>query len=465
MNRICGLLLWLVWLLSLPAFGDEATVARWRAQVAAAGGVPAPAAQWPIWQTLQQLDSASLLALSRDGGHNYFEQGWLELALADRLAPGAERNAQLLAWQRQWFHHPARAWLDQLQRQARLLPVPAVVERLALLLPLSGAFADQGRQVLAGVRAALDGDRRQGHATPELQVFDSAEVADLPAFVQRLARQPEPPDLLVGPLQAALTAQLVDAQPLPVLALNRVGGSGFNGVQLDLASDQELEQLLARLREDGRQRVLLLAPAAADWVEPLLARIEIASAAAGVSVLAQLRFGADVEVLQRQLADRLGVSASRQRGDRLAARLGLSLQQQPRRRQDIEAVLMVALPEQARLLKPMLDYYRAGDLPVYASSHLFSGQADPLRDRDLEGVVFCDMPWRLRQRPGRAPSSRFFALGMDAGSLYRALPALQSGRPGHFEGETGDLRLLQAPRLQRQLRCARFVRGVPVLLD
>ena len=37
----------------------------------------------------------------------------------------------------------------------------------------------------------------------------------------------------------------------------------------------------------------------------------------------------------------------------------------------------------------------AGDLPVYATSHLYTGTNNPTQDQDLNGIRFCETPWLL----------------------------------------------------------------------
>lgn len=461
MTRILGVLLWCLLLSpSVCAEGGHAAVEQLRRQINAGTGQPSVVALESLWRSLQQLSTAQLTALSRSGHNNYFEQGWFELARDYRLTPANQRMRELERWRRDWFHHPAVAWLPYLISSGKGMAVPEQIRHMGVLLPLSGKFARQGKEVLAGVRAALEWDRRQGYRVPELEVFDSAGVRDVTSLLNVVAAGRQL-DLLLGPLESHLTSQLTTEQVLPVLALNRVGGGRFNGYQLDLASDQELRQLMERMRRDGHRRILLLAPADEGWVEPLLEGIEQQARIQGMMIRERLRYGGVPEQLRQQIGQVLGIEASRQRAERLQALLGTPLKQEVRRRQDLDAVLLIARPEPARLIKPMLDYHQALDLPVYAGSHLFAGRVNPLLDRDLEGIVFCDMPWRLRPRPGRSSSSRFFALGVDAGSVYKALSKMAAGTPGYFEGETGRLRLVEGWRLQRSLPCARFVQGVP----
>ncbi|MBA4502817.1 penicillin-binding protein activator [Marinobacterium marinum] len=453
MKRVLQKLLWGL-LLLLPGWvvATEADVALLRQQLGSLGERPSVQALERTWQSLQQLPTAKLVALSRHESNNYYEQGWFELARDVRVASG-QPQPQLEAWRQRWFHHPAMHWLPHLQTSAATASVPVEARRLGVLLPLTGEFAEQGQEVLAGVRAALEQDRQRGFATPRLQVYDSATVESLPAFLNTLVGQ-EAPDILVGPLRADLSRQLMLAYRLPILALNRVGQGAFNGYQLDLASDQELRQLLDRVWQDGHRRVLLLAPEQERWVEPLLQELERLGRERGLVIQARMRYSAAPARLREQLGRVLSAAASRQRAEEPG-------QHEPLLRQDIDAVLLIARPEEARQVKPILDYQGASGWPVYAGSYLFSGRIDPVSDRDLDGVVFCDMPWRLRQSSGQMPSSRFFALGLDAGSVYRALPTMSAGTPGYFEGETGQLRLTGGPRLQRTLWCARFAGGKP----
>ncbi|GAA0791544.1 hypothetical protein SAMN04487964_10758 [Marinobacterium sediminicola] len=442
---------------------DGVKTDRLRQLINAAGVHPSASSLEPVWRALQELPIAQLIELSRQDSNNYFEQGWFELARDYRLVTTSQQDSRLDQWQARWFHHPAKVWLPYLKQAVPRASVPDRVERLGVLLPLSGQFAEQGREVLAGMRAALEWDRRQGYAVPQLQIHDTGAVEELPEFLSQLAEEGAP-DLLVGPLRPELTQQLTRMQSVPVLALNRAGGEEFNGYQLDLASDQELRQLIKQIRQDGHRRVLLLAPADEAWVEPLLAWIEQLSVSQELVIQDRLRYEATPERLSWQLGQVLGVNASRERAQQLAQLLPEAPKQEARHRRDIDAVLLIARPDEARLVKPILNYHRADALPVYAGSHLFTGKVDAIQDRDLEGIVFCDMPWRLRQRPGRSPSSSFFALGLDAGSVYRALPQMRAGASGYFEGETGHLRLVRGHRLQRSLPCARFVRGEPRLI-
>ena len=69
-----------------------------------------------------------------------------------------------------------------------------------------------------------------------------------------------------------------------------------------------------------------------------------------------------------------------------------------RRRQDVDMIFIAANSRQARLIKPQLKFHHAQDLPVYATSHISSSNAKPDDDRDLNEILFVDIPWMLDNR-------------------------------------------------------------------
>jgi outer membrane PBP1 activator LpoA protein len=170
------------------------------------------------------------------------------------------------------------------------------------------------------------------------------------------------------------------------------------------------------------------------------------------------------------VADGLLVHDSEARARELRRVLGDGFEFEPRPRGDLDLVFAGVDPVAGRTLKPALEYYFAGNLPVYASSHVYDGGA---QDEDLDGIRFCDMPWRLVALPTRQEIERagedagrgnaaFYALGVDAWRLHARLDALRAG--DRVAGVTGTLRLDPEGRLTRSLGWAiiRAGRAVPL---
>ncbi|MEE4301903.1 MAG: penicillin-binding protein activator, partial [Pseudomonadales bacterium] len=150
-----------------------------------------------------------------------------------------------------------------------------------------------------------------------------------------------------------------------------------------------------------------------------------------------------------------------------------------RRRRDVDAIVALADPLHGGTLKPALDYYFAGDLPVYASSQIHDpNREENASDSPLAGVRFCDLPWRLlplatRRRmdlawPGTAASlSIFHAIGVDAWRLHARLGSRKgpgNAAPTALAGVTGDLTVDPFGRVDRALSWAVMAADGPMAL-
>ena len=77
----------------------------------------------------------------------------------------------------------------------------------------------------------------------------------------------------------------------------------------------------------------------------------------------------------------------------------------PRRRQDIDFIFLLANPSQARGIKPTLAFFFAEDLPVYSTSHMNDNSESRIDYLDLAGIRFCDIPWKLTRSKQFAASN------------------------------------------------------------
>lgn len=424
-----------------------------------------------IWQLLQSISDADLRrALQAD--NSYHEQGWLELAEMMRASGDLpSREAALERWRQLWLAHPALTLpptgLMGLQQGGEMIQA----HKIAVALPMSGDLARPANAILDGIRAAQTIKQRQGQTPAQIALIDSSRYQTAEEILQ--AARLQGADMIIGPLNQSLVAQLssLPERELPVLALNPAPAGPSTPWQLELSSEHEARMVARRALADGHRNLLLITPAA-DWGDRIQAVMREELNAGGGRVVGTLRYqpGNNYDA---QIAGLLLTDQSRQREKQLRELLRHKLEFQERRRQDADAILMTALPDAARLIKPMLDYHFAADLPVYATSHLYPGYPDATRDTDLNNILFCDLPWileppseaqRLLMSQGKETRSRFgrlYALGVDAINLYPWLDQLQRAPGAFIKGETGQLSLDANRRVQRTLSCTRFINGIP----
>lgn len=429
-----------------------------------------------IWQQLKTVPDRTLEGANSEA-IGYETQGWLELAMTVR-APGIELDQQgrtIRNWQNNWPGHPAAQVLpSELQLIASLAESrPA---KIALALPLTGPLGAAGKAIRDGFIAAYYEDPSVDRDATEIRVVDTSSTP-FKELYGKLSE--ENVDLIVGPLEKeALTSlSAMNTLPVPALGLNYLpsGKKAPEGLyQFGLSAEDEARQIADRLKAKDIRHALVLIPQG-EWGDRVEAALNQRMAENGSRALDTERFFRD-DNLRAVTADLLGISVSRDRAIQVERTIGLDVEFEPRRRQDAEAIIMVAEPTIARQFKPLFAYYFGGDLPVYSPSIVYEGDPDPARDRDLDRVIFTDTPWTLgKDNKLQAEANKYlsgtqgqlgrlFAMGADAWQLSKRLPLLRQVESATIDGQTGELSMTDNGSIHREQLWAQFRNGRPELL-
>ncbi|MEE4277492.1 MAG: penicillin-binding protein activator [Halieaceae bacterium] len=418
-----------------------------------------PAARDILWQAAQHLR----VARDASEGSDPIARGWLDLAASARSeGPARDRAAALQAWLNSYPQHPGAEIARALG--AGVLE-DAAGNAYSLLLPLSGALAPAGDAVAQGAFAAFYAEPSRGVA---LDVTDSRRFDTIEAALG--SRGDTPPAVTLGPLGKRQVAELIAMAPtaLRFLALNRpeLPASATQVMQLALAPEDEARQLAELAFADGARRVLLIRPEGV-WGDRIGDALLSRWSSLGGQTAAIARYD-KAAGYSGVLREALGLDGSDERSRRLRGLFVAPVETSGRRRDDLDAVfLLTPGSDEARALKPLLDYHYAGDLPTYALSTIDAGGVDPARDGDLEGLRLLAMPWRVGRGivPGldanRAAGSfdALHALGVDAYRVARQWSALHSSARPVYQGLTAELRADTDGVLRRRLVAAEFDRG------
>jgi len=425
-----------------------------------------------IWFDLQLVPENSMRNLLRTESSPDLN-GWLELALIARDNPDDLRR-QVLAID-EWINsHPGHPVAQNIPGDLALLRqlVNTQPRRIAVLLPLSGPLEMAGKAIRSGLLAAWYETTSQGDDVPSLTFFDTTENAD----AYNVYRQAvfEGADLIIGPLDKGRVQRLQQQTVLsvPVLALNYSdlpGGGPSNFHQFGLAPEDEAEQVAQQAWQLGNRSAMVLAPDS-DWGRKVSDTFVRRWESQGGRITSKSLFTRPDQYLTT-VRQALNINESEQRNRTLDQLIERDIVFEPRRREDIDMIFMVAFPAQARQLKPMLNFQYATDIPVMATSHLYDGTVNASRDQDLDGVSFVEMPWELNQNPIKnevrvafneqfAGFESLVALGIDSYRLYPRLPQLIQFPDTRVYGVTGTLSMDDRRRIHRELSWARFERGL-----
>ncbi|MES1926105.1 penicillin-binding protein activator [Salinisphaera sp. T31B1] len=396
-------------------------------------------------------------------------RGWLALAdIGQRQWASRDARDQALAqWEQQYAGHPATRTLlaDRFNYSPSTTPVsrepgaPSMgaaprptSDTVALALPMSGKFANAAQAIHDGFMFAYS---HAGASLPQPLVYDT-ETMGASQLLDR-ARS-DNVGVLVGPLDKEKVTEIarLNSDVLEV-ALNYTDNPntrpGF--YQFALAPEDEASAVARHASEQGYSSALALVPKG-DWGNRVFDAFRNTFNERGGQVVNYATYSPDQHDHRGPIQS---VLSSRQGAD---------------------FIFVAAQPTQARLIRSQLRFYRASDLPMLSTSHIYTGTVDTDNDIDLNGVGFADMPWVIgsgnfldsrrseaAQRYGDVATrySRLFAMGMDAWTL--AEQVVDTGlSPGDvFEGMTGVLAMQPDGSVQRYLAWGVFRGGAPQLVE
>jgi uncharacterized protein len=431
-----------------------------------------------IWQVLNQSRTAiNILALPKNISPTV--RGWLLLGNLTRNIWQQPQNLlqQLQAWQMSYPNHPANQDIvpDLIAKQKAFVTYPT---RVAVLLPLSGPYQSAADAIRDGLLTAYFQLSNNGNA-PLITFYDTGATAGGAQAAYRQAMTAGA-DMVVGPLikDAVNGIAALGSLPVPVLALNTLD-SGQPAppelYQFGLPPEDEAAQVADRLIAEGLKHGVALV-SQGDWGSRVLNAFSARFNQLGGTLLGTQTYPPDASDFSVSITRLLNLDQSQYREDQLADLLGVHLQFEPRRRQDIQFIFLAANAVDAKLIRPQLQFYRAINVPVYSTPQVYQ-PGDPA-DPDLDGITFDDMPWALETNGAAAQTSqivaglwpnnfsgnsRLYALGFDA---WRLVPLLFRGKEFNtpVQGMTGLLTMDSTGRIHRQLDWASFNDGVPVML-
>lgn len=431
---------------------------------------------WKVLESISALDIDDLRITAPDELTSWFELA--SLYQTYRYQPARLSNA-IDSWVQRYPGHPAYSSIAQelIEKSKQFVNRPA---KIGLLLPLSGKFEKSSTAIRDGFLAAwyMDGQEKS-----DIEIYDANSRNIIEAYQQAVS---DGVDYVVGPLEKEAINQLADLGDLPIqiLALNRQDSNYSEQtndklIQFGLSPEDEAAQVAEIAMSDGHRLALVMTPGN-PWGDRIAEAFMSRWIELGGGVLERAIFQSNSKDFGSPVETLLNIDSSKKRGRDLRNKLNIKINNVERRREDADFIFTTAIPGDAHQLFPQFRFHRAGDLPVYSTSHIFTGIFDAARDIDLNDVMFIDMPWILdtsRQlsiiqdslnrnwSQERSQYRRLYALGIDAYHLIPEISRLSAEKNTFLSGETGDLSITPANIVKRKLRRAQFVEGKPVLLN
>jgi outer membrane PBP1 activator LpoA protein len=319
--------------------------------------------------------------------------------------------------------------------------LPQSTNNIAVLLPLSGRLATVGQTILKGLKAA---QASQASST-KIKTYN---VAGSNVITQYEKAVKDGADIIIGPLDKRKLAQLVKQKPQlarPVISLNHLSTGQSQApaalYQFGLAPEDEAHQMANFALSRGQKRAVVLYPNS-SWGKRLGQAFKRMYTSKGGQILIEKAYPNSSSSYKSTIQSALDVGIK-----------------------NIDMIFLAAAPTQARLIRPMIQYLHAEKIPVYATSHIYSGQPNAGKNMDLNGIVYTEIPYILEgsqivtvtANSGKYP--RLYAMGADAFLIAKNLKRMAQNRQA-ISGKTGMIRLGGQRLLQRQLSLATFANGL-----
>jgi len=481
-----------------------------------------------IWQSLMELPRSTLQSESTRQ-QSQVAQGWYSLAAISKNNQSniAQQLRDINNWSVVWQDHPAAKLLP-----ADLLVIKQIaaeqVDSLGILLPLTGRLSKAGSAIRDGMMAAYYSASTQGEYVPVLKFYDTHQRNIDEVYQQAIY---DGAQAIVGPLSKTNIDSLIKnhSTSITTLALNRsqipvdvlltsnqtyedqrlpseiplaqdpqdyekdirqtagavndsrnespeslsqisaANNNNNNIFQFALSIEDEAQQIAERAWRDGHRRVMMMYPGRSSG-QRNATQFKQAWLNLGGEVLTEVVF--DKQQQYSELVESaMQINASKQRHKTVQQLVGQTVKFEPRARQDVDFIYLVSRAQEARQLKPIFAFHYAGDVPVYATSDIFTGEQQARSNQDINGIRFTTIPWFFENELNEKKSiasyigetgqyQRLYAFGIDAYRLYPRLKKLRQIRQSNFYGVTGKLSLDNQQRIIREQIWAQFNQGV-----
>ncbi|GIC76131.1 penicillin-binding protein activator [Moritella sp. F3] len=425
-----------------------------------------------LWESVSVVPNSELeLLILRFKTENPTLAGWYQLAA---LAQQHRTDPKLLIeslqiWKQDYPQHPALSGFP-IELVKAMATTPYTPSQIAVLAPLTGNRAVAGKAIRDGMLSAYYQDKRAEDIA--LQFYDTATTSADTLYLQAIE---DGADFVIGPLlKSNLSKVLPLVKDVPLVSLNKLvdAPAADNIYYFSLSSNDEAIAAAKKMQRDGIKQPLVLAPnnrtgnrLAAEFAQQWALLTE------GTSETYKYKSRSD---MQNTVTSLFSVTSSNQRINLMKNLVGADIKSTTRSRRDIDAIYIIATPSEAMLAIPYIITTQnpyAPQVAVYASSRTHGNNLSKSQSRDLNGLIFSDMPWLLnpdrelkQQTLALWPNmskiqQNLFAMGYDSFKLIPNLLQLRNFPNLRLAGQTGILYINDDGIIEREFSWAKYRSG------
>ena len=430
---------------------------------------------WRIWSLLNSLPKWQIEQLKSVNPPNY--EGWMKLISYSNKygVTHVEFVKRLNNWQSFYPNHPAQSIIPLIIEENNV--TTPVIENVVVLLPLSGKQKRAGEVTQQGILSAYNNSPEK-----KLHFFDSATL-DYSTLTAKLSVLQA--DYVIGPLLKQNVDKFLSTPDIvtPTLLLNLPSTSinDANITAFSMRPEDEAIQAATTLSAKNYKYPIVLSHK--DPVSQRISNMFTRQWEGLTGITPKTIHFQRGDKMQNEIKTSLEVNLSQDRINSLNRRIKETIKTETRNRRDIDMIYIVGSPIESQLIKPYIDVNTspfAEIIPVFASSRSNKGTNNAGDSRDLNGLIFSDIPWLLPTEQQNKPLSvqaqklwparsvgleRIFAMGYDSYELIEKIPSMEKLPYIRHYGQTGVLQRNNNGVISRSLQWGKYTRDKVTAFD
>ena len=346
-----------------------------------------------------------------------------------------------------------------------------VINKIGILLPMTGKFSKIGKAILEGIENEIANNMSINK--PELFIYDTGADFSIKDTYSEIIS--ENIDFIIGPLQKKQITKILNygKKSIPILTLNYssdLDRSYKYLYQFGLLPEDEAICIAEKAIIDGNNNASLLFPKN-KWGQRISNSFSERYIELGGNIVDEISYEEGSEQINNLVLSLLKIKESIKRKNDIQSILNIKLQYKPYIANDLNTIFSVGNSEDMRRIKPQFNFNFAESIPFYSTSHIYNGVLDKKTNEDLNDIKFCDIPWlyndkdkelkrNLVDNVSKRSLLRFIALGMDSIKILYNIDNLKTQPDRYLLGNSGYLQLNKYNKIRRDPIIAQFKNGV-----
>ena len=417
--------------------------------------------QEDLWFAIQNLTDNEVSYLQ--GSSIPLLDGWLNVSniLRDQSMTVDQQVKAFKQWQTTHLSHPAAINPPHdFQIMASLEDL--MPKSVAVLLPMS-------KELKVASEAILDGLLQQYYANPEVQpelhLIDTDRYANFADAY--FAATETGAETIIGPLRKQNVGQLPHlVTDIPTIAMNQLEVNTLtpNLYHFSLNVKDDIRELMAFAKKEGAENsaILTIQP---TWALRQGDQFKSIAQEQELPVLASLSYENTPTGRANAVKQLLQVDESEARIRKIKQWTKQDVEATPRARQDLDYVYYVGKLEDAKQIRPLLNFYFANNIPMLASQTIHDRTPPATtKNEDIERIVFTELPAVLDNQGSNVNKplvlQRLTALGNDSYLIAKRLALFSNVRSAKLSAKTGIITLENNGIFNRRPNIVTYKQGV-----